>query len=229
MAGRRRPYPAIPFTARSDVDKKKPAPLPALNRKPWSMKWIVLAIVVCIVPYTWITLKYRKGAPPHLPYQDNKDRAQVMRLLDSGYQRVEVSLERLVDPPPPLAHPAPFTSVPGGLPPSLSTLLIDPPPVPSTFVQLDAPASSLVGTPYVLQVGCTQPHREEQAATSFLYLRGQEAVFIIGYDDIPGDLQARRLEAYVRLTVPANTFHSGQYRATLIGAETSRHWTFTVH
>ena len=206
-----------------------PAPIPALNRKPWSMKWIVLAILVCIVPYTWITIKYRKEAPPHQPYQDNKDRAQVMRLLDSGFQRVNVSFERLVDPPLPLQDAAAFEAVPGGLTPSLSALLIDKPAVPTSFTQFNAPASALVGTSYAITVGCAQPNRDEQPAESFLYLRGREAVFIIGYQELPGEFRSRRQESYIRLSVPANTFDSGDYHGTLIGAEASHSWTFTVH
>lgn len=206
-----------------------PEPLPALNRKPWSMKWIVLAILVCIVPYTWITIKYRKEAPAHQPYQDNKDRAQVMRLLDSGYQRVNLTLERLVDPPFPIKNAADFDAIAGGLPTGLSELLIDKPPVPAAFTQLDAPAETLVGTPYVISAGCTQPNDVEQPADSWLYLRGNEAVFVIGYEDLPGELRARRGDTLIRLSVPAHTFNPGQYRATLIGAEASRRWTFIVH
>ena len=193
------------------------------------MKWIVLAILVCVIPYTWITINYRKEAPPHQPYQDNKDRAQVMRLLDSGFQRVTVTLERLVDPPLPLTDAADFDATAGGLPFSLGELLLDKPPVPSTFTQLDAPAATLVGVPYIITATCTQPDKKERPATSFLYLRGNEAVFIIGYDALPGELLARRTESYVRLSVPANTFNRGEYHATLIGAEASRRWTFVVH
>lgn len=193
------------------------------------MKWIVLAILVCVIPYTWVTIKYRKEAPPHQPYQDNKDRAQVMRLLESGFQRVSLTLERLVDPPLPLSDAADFDAIPGGLPPSLSQLLIDKPPVPSTFTQLNAPAATLVGTSYEITAGCTQPDRDERPAVSVLYLRGNEAVFIVGYDVLPGNLQSRRKESYVRLSVPSHTFEPGEYKATLIGAEASRRWTFVVH
>ena len=41
------------------------------------MKWVVVAIVVCIVPYTFLTLKYRKTEAPNRPYEDNKKRAML--------------------------------------------------------------------------------------------------------------------------------------------------------
>ena len=36
-----------------------------LVRKPWPMKWIIVAILVTIIPYTWITLAFRKPNPAH--------------------------------------------------------------------------------------------------------------------------------------------------------------------
>ncbi|WP_221032989.1 hypothetical protein [Actomonas aquatica] len=206
-----------------------PKPPPALDRKPWPMKWIVLAIVACLVPYTWLTLAYRKEGPAYEPYQDNKDRAQVMRLLDAGFRRVELSLDRLVDPSMPLAASAETQAIEGGLPPLLSEVLIDKPPVPSSFALVDAPAQSLAGAPYVLLLTAQQPDHSERPAVSTLYLRGQEAVFIVGYDALPGDLQARDLTARLRLTVPPNTLEPGTYQGTLIGALESRRWTFDIH
>jgi hypothetical protein len=193
------------------------------------MKWIVLAIVVCIVPYTWITIKYRKEAPAHLPYQDNKDRAQVMRLLEAGFQRIPISLERLVDPPAPLKGAAAVEVAPGGLPLILNGLLIDNPPVPSTFSQVNAPAESLSSALYEVTLGCTQPDHQEHPTTSVVYRLHQEVIFIIGYEKNSGELLSRRTDAFLRVIVPAHVFEPGQYHATLIGAQASRHWTFTVH
>lgn len=202
---------------------------PSLNRNPWPMKWVALIIVSCIVPYTWMTLHYRKQGPMFQPYQDTKDRAQVLRLLNAGFRRVELQSERPVDPTPPSAHPAVMTTIAGGLPPMLSELLIDRPPVPSGFKTVDAAAAALAGAPYFVSATCAQPNPHEEPTDSVLYLRHEEAVFVIGYAALPGDLQTRQLDAMVRLVVPANTFDPGTYHATLIGARESRRWTFEVH
>ena len=55
------------------------------NKKPWSLKWIAIIILACIIPYTWITVRYRKPGPAFQPYDDSKNRANVLRLLDAGY------------------------------------------------------------------------------------------------------------------------------------------------
>ena len=193
------------------------------------MKWIVVAIIACIVPYTWITLAYRKEGPAYEPYQDSKDRAQVMRLLDAGFQRVSLSLERLVEPPPPASPPASSAALPGRVPPPPSDILLDQPALPASFLHVDAAASALEGAPYSIVFTCVQPAQNEQPVSSKLYLREQEAVFIVGSDALPGTLEARDLDSLVRLVVPANTFQPGTYQATLLGTRESRRWTFVVH
>jgi hypothetical protein len=54
------------------------------ERKLWPMKWIVVAIVAVIVPYTFLTLRYRRPGKAFEPYADMKDRANTMRLLSAG-------------------------------------------------------------------------------------------------------------------------------------------------
>lgn len=193
------------------------------------MKWIVVAILACIIPYTWLTVAYRKPNPAHQPYQDNKDRAQVLRLLDNGFHRIELPIAFMVDPPVPTAATVTTEALPGGLPPLLGDVLIDKPPVPTDFVRVSAPPTVLAGAPYVFDFTCTQPNHDERPAESRLYHRLQELVFIIGYESTPGDLKTRDLETTARVTLPAHTLDPGTYRATLVGARESRRWTFTVH
>ena len=193
------------------------------------MKWIVVAIIVCIVPYTWITLAFRKEGPAYEPYQDSKDRAQVLRLLDAGYRRVDLALEHLVEATVPAKPAASSSALAGGLPASLADILLDKPFVPGAFLHVDASASALEGAPYPIVFTCVQPAQTERPATSTLYLRNKEALFIVGSDALPGTLQTRDLDSLVRLVVPANTFAPGTYQATLIGSKESRRWTFEVH
>ncbi|MCF3652156.1 hypothetical protein [Synoicihabitans lomoniglobus] len=193
------------------------------------MKWIVLAIIACLIPYTWITLHYRKENPAYEPYQDTKDRAQVIRLLESGYQRIDVRFERLVEPAVPPSPAATTERIAGGVPSLLRDALIDQPPVPSAFENVSAPSETLAGSPYSFEIACVQPNHGERPVGSVLYLRGSEAVFMIGYDALPGDLQSRDLAVLARIIVPAHALEPGRYHATLVGARESRRWTFTVH
>ena len=188
------------------------------------MKWIVIGIIACIVPYTWLTLAYRKEGPAHQPYQDNKDRAQVLRLLDSGFHRVELEIAILVDPPVPIPDRAPTEKLAGGLPPLLRDLLIDPPPMPSSLPIVTAPPSGLAGAPYPFNFACAQPHGGERPTTATLYRRDTELVVIVGYDANHGELQSRRLDAFADVVIPAHTLDPGSYQITLLGSLESRRW-----
>ena len=194
------------------------------------MKWVALAILVCIVPYTWITLKYRKEGPAYQPYQDNKDRAQVMRLLDAGFQRVAGSLQRAVDPLPSAAPPAHAATerVPGGMPPVLSELLIDPPLVPETVTQVLAPAVLAADQPWRIGVVATTPERHEVLASATLFRHDREFTLAIAYDPQDHTLEARRLATTAWIELPPGTLEPGTYRATLVGARNALRWTFTV-
>lgn len=192
------------------------------------MKWIVVAIIACIVPYTWLTLAYRKENPAHQPYQDNKDRAQVMRLLGSGFNRYDVSLELLVDPAVPPINSAETQLLDGGLPPLLRDLLIDQPTLPERLPFVSAPDSSLAGAPYVLTFACTQPEHDERPATATLYHRQDELVLVIDYEQLPDRLRTRELDATAQVSIPANTLTPGTYQISLLGARESRRWTFEL-
>ncbi|MCU0793143.1 MAG: hypothetical protein MUE42_09915 [Opitutaceae bacterium] len=67
-----------------------PAPGPRPERKPWPLRWIVLTILVVIVPYTYVNLKFRKPNKAFEPYADMMAQANVNRLLDAGFRRVSL-------------------------------------------------------------------------------------------------------------------------------------------
>lgn len=192
--------------------------------QPWPMRWIVIAIIVCIVPYTWITLRHRKEGPAYLPYADNKARAEVARLLDAGYRRVELPVARPADrPAAPLDGAAAVEPRPGGLPPLLSEALIDKPLVPATITAVRAPAAADHTAPYVVRFECTQPP-EEQISRALLFLRGREITLVPTFETLEGELRSRTPETAGELVVPGGTLDAGNYRVTLVGARESRAW-----
>src|SRR4030095_13974161 len=100
------------------------------SRQPWPMKWIVVAIIAVVVPYTFLTLWYRKPGPAFQPYEDMKSRANVSRLLAAGYQRIFLPAQQ------PAATAARIESAtvaaaPGGLPAGLRGVPVSPPPPPA--------------------------------------------------------------------------------------------------
>ena len=102
------------------------------DRQPWPMKWIALAILLVIVPYTFLTLHYRKQGPAFRPYEDMKNRAGVIRLLSAGFQRIPLAAQRPADPTG--ATAAATFMAPGGLPAELAATLVEPPLLPAEIL-----------------------------------------------------------------------------------------------
>lgn len=191
------------------------------------MKWIVVAIVAVIVPYTFLTLHYRRPGKAFEPYADLKDRANTMRLLSAGYQRIALDAQR------PAATSggntgASVSSAAGGLPTSLKATLVDAPLLPTEILTVGAAPTASAAAPYSIQFTCTLPDNKEQLAGAELYVRGEEIVVTPNFEKLSGGLQTRTRENIILLTVPARALKPGQYRVTLIGQNASRAWPLHV-
>src|SRR5580692_5628464 len=116
------------------------------DRKPWPMKWIVASILVFIPIYTYLTLHYRRPGPAYNPYRDMRDRADVIRLLKAGYQRVALDASRPVEDAHELS--APMSLAPGGLPEDLRTTLVESPLLPLEVKTVSAASDAVSGIDY---------------------------------------------------------------------------------
>jgi hypothetical protein len=192
------------------------------------MKWIVLAIVVVIVPYTYLTLHYRRPGKAFQPYADLKDRVNTRRLLSSGFQRITLVAQRPADPSRSLLN-APIVPSAGGLPESLRSSLVDEPKLPAEILTVSAAANATTGAPYVVQFSCSLLDNRQQLAGASLYVRNDEIFLVPAFERLGGDLTARSRENVVLLTVPPGALKTGGYRATILGERTSKTWTVQVH
>jgi hypothetical protein len=200
-----------------------PSGLP--ERKPWPMKWVILAIVVSIGGYTFLTLHYRKNAAPYRPYEDMKKRVNTRRLIDAGYQRIPLVATR----------PADLTLIrntalpaPGGLPSTLGTALVSPPQLPSEIVDVQADGSVAKNAAYQINCRLRVADERHQLGSAELYVHGEEIVITPDFDPLGSGLEARSRESVVTLTIPAGALNPGHYRVTLVGAAASRAWPLDV-
>lgn len=191
------------------------------------MKWVVIAILVVIIPYTYLRWHYRKPGKPYEPYANMKDRANTLRLLSAGFQRITLTAQRPSDPARQMMV-APVNAVPGGMPDSLRTSLVEVPQLPADIVQVAAASSTAAGQSYAIQFTCAVPDDRQQLAGAQLYLRGEEIFLVPQFERLTG-LQTRSRESVVLLTVPAGALKPGSYRATLLGERASKSWTVQVH
>jgi len=194
------------------------------------MKWVVVAIVAILVPYTVITVLYRKEARPFEPYQDMKRQANVHRLLKAGFHRYAVTAERPADGngPGPTGRRMATQAAPGGLPAALAEALIEVPLLPSTVRQLAAPAALRVGEPLSITLVAGLPDHKESLGEAYLYARERDLVLVVGFDSLPGTLESRARDVAVRARIPTDQLKPGTYRFTVIGSGQSQSGTLTL-
>jgi hypothetical protein len=202
--------------------------VPPPNRKPWPMKWVVVAIFVIIVPYTFLTLRYRKPNRAFEPYADLKDRVNTTRLLSAGYQRLTIAAQRPADPVR-TNGAAPTSLAAGGVPAALRSALVDPPLLPAEILSVSAAGTTAADKAYAIQFSCALPDDKHQLAGAQFYLRSGEMVVVPHFERVTGELQARSRENVVLLTIPAGVLKPGGYQATLLGQRASKTWTVQVH
>lgn len=197
------------------------------NRPPWPLKWIVLAIAVVIVPYTFITLRYRKPGPAFEPYEDLKARANASRLLNAGYRRIPVVATRPVDGIR-AAGGAALAGAAGGLPADLRTTLVEPMQLPVEIASVIAAPTAIATESYSIQATCTLPNDRYQLSGADIFVRGETVVIAPTFDRLTGEMSVRSRQSTVLLTIPPETLKAGKYVVTLAAERASHTWPLEV-
>ena len=197
------------------------------ERKPWPMMWIVVAILVFIPLYTYLTLHFRRPGPSFNPYRDMRDRADVIRLLKAGYRRVSIDASRLVDDDAPRAA-SDGAPAPGGLPDELRRTLVESPLLPLEINAVSAAPTAVSGIGYSIGITYTIPDNKRQLSGAHLYEREGELVIVADFERLAGGLLSRTRDGAALLEVPPGSLKPGTYTVTLVGERASRRWTLRV-
>ncbi len=204
----------------------------AASRKPWPMRWVVASIILFLVPYTYITFKYRKPEKPFEPYADMKNQANVKRLIEAGYVRSNLRAER---PFPALpakeitrGSAAKATSLPGGLPDPLGQTLVEIPRLPADYQDLLAPAEITALMPTRVQFTAKLESDHEQLGGAEIYIHNGSVVIVPTFEPVPGELKIRTRNSTVLLTLPPGLLNPGEHIITLAGTRNSLRWNVIV-
>src|ERR1700677_4383418 len=159
------------------------------DRKPWPMRWIVVSILVFIPLYTYLTLHFRRPGPAFNPYQDLRDRTDVVRLLKAGYHRVAVDASRPAESLP--GYPLQTAPAAGGLPQELKSTLVETPLLPLEIVSVSAAPFASSAIDYPIGVAYRLADNKRQLSGAHLYEREGEVVIVADFERLGGDLLAR--------------------------------------
>jgi hypothetical protein len=191
------------------------------------MKWVALTTFIVLVLYTYLTLHYRKTGHAFEPHHDIKDRANTLRLLSAGFQRVTLEADRPSDVLQ-ISRAAASSPAIGGLPPALSDTLLDQPRLPADILTVSAPPEANTLLAYPIEFTCVLPDNKQQLGGAVLYLREAEIYIVPHFEQLSGELLARTRDNRIRLNVPPGILKMGSYRITVLGSHASRTWTLEV-
>lgn len=192
------------------------------------MKWIALAIVLVIGPYTYLRWHYRKPGPAFEPYHDLKEQANVKRLMAAGFQRITVDADRPADP---LRLAGPLAAIKvseGGLTKELTSTLVEAPRIPDEILNVSAAATANTMLAYPIEFTCALPDIHQQPGIGRLYVRDGEIVVVPELERLSGDLLSRNRENRIRLTLAPGALKPGKYLVTIVATRNSRTWTLEV-
>ncbi len=195
------------------------------------MSWVVIAIGVFIVGYTFLRLHYAKRGASFEPYHDLGEEYTVHQLLTRGYRGIPVRLERLAEPLPAAAvapAPAGIIDAVGGLPAGMIGAFAFPPVLPEAIERVTAPREAPAGGTYEFEFTCTQPDYSTQIRRIHLYGREGHLFILPDFEKIPAGLEARSRESTVFASFPLRNLKPGRHTVTLCGARASRSWQFVL-
>ncbi|MDB6167651.1 MAG: hypothetical protein JWM88_515 [Verrucomicrobia bacterium] len=196
--------------------------------KPWSMKWIVAAIVAFVAVYTVVNVYYRKAGRAYRPYQDAQDRATTARLLSAGWQKVAINTRRPIEKPATSEAPAAIGRDFPGLG-DLDAKFAEKPKLVATIDQVVAPGAVARGSDYAAYFTASLPDLKAQVGELTLFRKGNELVLIPSLETLPGkELKSRWNDSTYWLDFSTANLPPGRYEMRIVAKGPAAQWAFTV-
>lgn len=197
--------------------------------KPWSMKWIVAAIIVFVSGYTVVNFYFRKPGRAYRPYQDSQDRATTTRLLAAGWQKIAVDTRRPAEKTGPGGVPAAVTRDYVGVGPDLDSKFAEKPKLLATIDKVYSPDSVSHGSDYSLTFTGSLSDLKAQVGELTLYRKGNELVLIPSIEPLPGkELMSRWNDSNYSVSFPTANLPPGRYEMRIVAKGPAAVWNFMV-
>lgn len=199
------------------------------TRKPWSMKWVVAAIVIFVVGYTIINVVYRKKGPAYRPYQDAQNRATTARLVAAGWQKIAVDTRRPAEKPD-IAQPAATHRDYLGVGPDLDSKFAEKPKLLATIDRVTAPSAVIQGMNYTLYFTASLSELNAQLGEMALYRKANQLVLIPTIESLPGkELMSRWNDSNYWVSFPTTGLPPGDYEMRIVAQGPALVWNFKIN
>ena len=197
--------------------------------KPWPLKWVVAAILVFVVGYTFVNLLYRKPGKPHEPYAEMLSRANAAKLQAAGWQRIPVDTRRPAEKPAADTVPAPVGRGGPGLGPELTEIFAERPRLLASIDSVSAPATVRHGEQYSAYFAASLSDLHGQLADLSLYRKAGTLVLIATVEPLPGrDLRSRWNDSSYWFGFPTQSLPPGRYHLRLVATGPAATWSFEL-
>jgi len=197
--------------------------------KPWSMKWIIVAIMIFVVGYTAVNFFYRKKGPAYRPYQDAQDRATTARLLAGGWHKIPIETRRPMEKPDFSGATAAISRHIMGLGPDLESKFAEKPRLVSSIDRVTAPASVARGAPCEIYFTATLSQLNAQVGDLDLYHHDRELVLIPSLENLPGKaLLSRWNDSTYYVSFSTANLSPGKYTMRIVAMAPAATWTLEV-
>ena len=211
-----------------------PTPPPA--KKPWPMKWIVLAIAVYVVGYTVINISYRKPAgAAHEPYAEAREQRRMRSIQVTNYGWSRVACE-LTQPGTALSGPAAEISaaplparLDRHLPPELVLVVPRAPALHPAGITLSAPARVDAEDSLRLVLDFPVDASVPAFGETLAYFKDNQLfLFLQDQRHVAPDSQPTPAASPLALVLPPATLTPGTWQASAFSASQAFTWSFTV-
>lgn len=191
------------------------------------MKWVVAAIAGFVVVYTWVTIVYRKDAPPHEPYDAARYRSGY-DLREAGWQPFLNAYALAPESPEVRGAPYPLAPLP------VERIATDAGPVAEwsrmipdvqqgeRAAEIEGPSSISRGQPFIARVHWDPPADFQEPQLVF-FRRGRE---ILLFSRVPP--RRRDPVPQTAFVIPPEFLEQGEYHVWLATTGELTHWTFEV-
>jgi hypothetical protein len=189
------------------------------------MKWILVAILVFIIPYTWLMVRYRKPGRGYEPFRDTQEKT---RLGQAGYRRITLAAEQS-DAIQPAWGGAAIRPATGGWPGDLHEAFLDTPRLPAQIEAVHAAYEMASRERYPIEFSCTLSDPSQRLSRAQLYVKDQELFVAPDFEALSDGLAARSSQTVILLAIPPGSLTPGRYHVTLLGQRLSKTWSLQVN